>query len=102
VPATVNLALAELAGETRKGCRRSRSGLGLQVIAAIMEEDATAACGADGHHDPESPRRRGDEDAAEQLADLFAKRDRVDEPSQSCKPAPTPTTGRLLRRRVDS
>lgn len=53
VPDTVSVALAELAGEMREGLLALAVGTGLQVMAAIMEEDVTAACGPKGRHDPE-------------------------------------------------
>ena len=53
VPDTVSVALAELAGEMREGLLALAVGTGLQVMAAIMEQDVTAACGPKGRHDPE-------------------------------------------------
>ena len=53
VPDTVSVALAELAGEMREGLLALAVGTGLQVMAAIMEADVTAACGPKGRHDPE-------------------------------------------------
>ena len=53
VPDTVSVSLAELAGEMREGLLALAVGAGLQVMAAIMEEDVTATCGPKGHHDPE-------------------------------------------------
>jgi len=53
VPETVSVVLAELAGELREGLLALAVGTGLQVMAAIMEEDVTAACGPKGRHDPE-------------------------------------------------
>jgi transposase-like protein len=53
VPETVSVALAELAGELREGLLALAVGTGLQVMAAIMEEDVTAACGPKGRHDPD-------------------------------------------------
>jgi putative transposase len=53
VPETVSVALAELAGELREGLLALAVGTGLQVMAAIMEEDVTAACGPKGRHDLE-------------------------------------------------
>ena len=47
------MALAELAGEMREGLLALAVGTGLQVMAAIMEADVTAACGPKGRHDPE-------------------------------------------------
>jgi hypothetical protein len=53
VPDTVSVTLAELAGEMREGLLALAVGTGLQVMAAIMEEDVTAKCGSRGRHDPE-------------------------------------------------
>jgi transposase-like protein len=53
VPDTVSVALGELAGELREGLLALAVGAGLQVMAALMEEDVTAACGPKGRHDPE-------------------------------------------------
>ena len=64
VPDTVSVALTELAGEIREGLLALAVGTGLQVMAAIMEQDVTAVCGPKGRHDSESdgdtprPRRR--------------------------------------------
>ena len=51
VPDTVSVALAELAGELREGLLALAVGAGLQVLAAMMDEDVTAACGPKGRHD---------------------------------------------------
>ncbi len=56
VPETVSVALAELGGEVREGLLALAVGTGLQVMAAIMEEDVTARCGTKGRHDPERGR----------------------------------------------
>jgi putative transposase len=53
VPEMVSVALAELAGEVQEGLLALAVGTGLQVMAAMMEADVTAACGAKGRHDPE-------------------------------------------------
>jgi hypothetical protein len=53
VPETVSVALAELTGELREGLLALAVGAGLQVMAALMEEDVTAACGPRGKHDPQ-------------------------------------------------
>jgi hypothetical protein len=53
VPETVSVALAELAGDRREGLPALAVGTGLQVLAALMEEDVTAACGPRGEHDPQ-------------------------------------------------
>ena len=45
VPDTVSVALAELSGELREGLLALAVGTGMQVMAAIMEEDVTAKCG---------------------------------------------------------
>ncbi len=53
VPETVSVALTELAGQMREGLLALAVGTGLQVMAAIMEEDVTAQCGPRGRHDPD-------------------------------------------------
>ena len=53
VPDTVSVALGELAGELREGLLALAVGAGLQVMAAIMEQDVTAMCGPKGRHDPD-------------------------------------------------
>src|SRR3954452_22447394 len=53
VPEQVSVALAQLAGEMREGLLALAVGAGLQVMAALMEADVTAACGPKGRHDPE-------------------------------------------------
>ena len=53
VPETVSVALVELAGQMREGLLALAVGAGLQVMAAIMEEEVTAVCGPKGHQDPE-------------------------------------------------
>ena len=51
VPDTVSVALGELAGELREGLLALAVGAGLQVLAAMMEDDVIAACGPKGRHD---------------------------------------------------
>ena len=53
VPEQVSVALGELTGELREGLLALAVATGLQVMAAIMEQDVTAACGPKGCHDPE-------------------------------------------------
>ena len=53
VPDTVSVALSELAGEMREGLLALAVGTGLQVMAAIMEQDVAAVCGPKGRHNPE-------------------------------------------------
>ena len=55
VPDTVRVALAELTGELREGLLALAVGAWLQVLAALMEADVTAACGPRGRHDPHGP-----------------------------------------------
>lgn len=51
VPGAVEVAMGELAGRMREGLLALAVGAGLQVMAAIMEEDVTAVCGPKGRHD---------------------------------------------------
>jgi hypothetical protein len=50
----VSAPLGELAGELREGLLALAVGTGLQVMAALMEADVTAACGPKGRHDPDT------------------------------------------------
>ena len=56
MPDTVSVAMTELAGELREGLLALAVGAGLQVMAALMEEDVTAVCGPKGRHDSEPDR----------------------------------------------
>ena len=56
VPETVSVALAELTGELREGLLALAVGAGLQVMAALMEEDVAAACGPKGRTTRIGPR----------------------------------------------
>jgi putative transposase len=53
VPEQVSGVLGELVGEMREGLLALAVGTGLQVMAALMEADVTAACGPKGRHDSE-------------------------------------------------
>ena len=52
VPESVSVALAELVEDMREGLLALAVGAGLQVLAAIMEEDVTTVCGPKGRHNP--------------------------------------------------
>ena len=49
----VSVALAELAGEVQEGLLALAVGVGLQVMAAVMEADVSAVCGPKGRYDAE-------------------------------------------------
>src|SRR5689334_11222351 len=53
VPEQVSVAPAELAGEVQEGLLALAVGIGMQVMAAMMEADVTAVCGPKGRHDAE-------------------------------------------------
>ena len=53
VPELVSVAMDEIAAEMREGLLALAVGAGLQVMAAIMEQDVAAACGPRGRHDPQ-------------------------------------------------
>jgi putative transposase len=53
VSETVSVALNELAADMREGLLALAVGAGLQVMAAIMEQDVAAVCGPRGRHDPQ-------------------------------------------------
>jgi putative transposase len=52
VPEQVVVSMAEIAGSVKEGLLALAVGAGLQVMAALFEEDATALCGPDGKHNP--------------------------------------------------
>jgi transposase-like protein len=45
--------MAELAGDVQEGLLAMAVGTGLQVMAALMEQDVTTVCGPKGRHDPQ-------------------------------------------------
>jgi putative transposase len=49
----VQVALDEIAASTREGLLAVAVGAGLQVMAALMEDDVSAVCGPKGRHDPD-------------------------------------------------
>jgi putative transposase len=50
-PEQVSVAMAEIAGNMREGLLALAIGAGLQVMAALMEADASAPAGPKGKHD---------------------------------------------------
>jgi putative transposase len=53
VPEQVIVSMAEIAGSVREGLLALAVGAGLQVMAAMFDEDVTALCGPDGKHNPD-------------------------------------------------
>jgi transposase-like protein len=53
VPEAVTVALGEIVADVREGLLAMAVGTGLQVMAAMMDADVTAACGPKGRHDPD-------------------------------------------------
>ena len=53
VPATVNVAMNEIAADMREGLLALAVGAGLQVMQSLMEADVAAVCGPRGRHDPD-------------------------------------------------
>ena len=52
VPEQVVVSMAEIAGSVKEGLLALAVGTGLQVMAAMFEEDVTALCGPDGRRNP--------------------------------------------------
>jgi putative transposase len=52
VPEGVSVALGEIVANVRESLLAMAVGTGLQVMAAMMNADVTAACGPKGKHDP--------------------------------------------------
>jgi putative transposase len=50
-PASVTVAISEVIADAREGLLAMAVGAGLQVMAAMMSEDVTVACGLKGTHD---------------------------------------------------
>jgi putative transposase len=53
VPEHVVVSMAEIAGSVKEGLLALAVGTGLQVMAAMFEEDVTALCGPDGRRNPD-------------------------------------------------
>jgi putative transposase len=53
VPEQVIVSMAEIAGAAKEGLLALAVGTGLQVMAAMFDEDVTRLCGPDGRHDPD-------------------------------------------------
>jgi putative transposase len=53
VPEQVIVSMAEIAGAAKEGLLALAVGTGLQVMAAMFEEDVTQLCGPEGRHNPE-------------------------------------------------
>ena len=53
VPEQVIVSMAEIAGAAREGLLALAVSTGLQVMAAMFEEDVTRLCGPDGKHNPD-------------------------------------------------
>jgi putative transposase len=52
-PASVGVAIGEVLADVREGLLAMAVGTGLQVMASMMNDDVTAACGPKGKHDPD-------------------------------------------------
>lgn len=53
VPEQVLVSMADIAGSVKEGLLALAVGTGLQVMAAIFDEDTAALCGPDGKHNPD-------------------------------------------------
>jgi putative transposase len=53
VPEQVVVSMAEIAGSVKEGLLALAVGAGLQVMAAMFDEDVTRLCGPDGRHNPD-------------------------------------------------
>jgi putative transposase len=64
-PASASVAIGEVIADVREGLLAMAVGTGLQVMAAMMNDDVTAACGPRGKHDPDrTATRHGTEDGS--------------------------------------
>jgi putative transposase len=65
VPEQVIVSMAEIAGSAKEGLLALAVGTGLQVMAAMFDEDAGRLCGPDGKHNPgRAGYRHGSEDGS--------------------------------------
>ena len=65
VPASVSVAMADVAATMREGLLAMAVGAGLQVMQALMDESVTVLCGPKGKHQPERGAvRHGSEDGS--------------------------------------
>ena len=55
VPEQVIVSMGEIAGAAKEGLLALAVGTGLQVMAAMFDEDVTRLCGPDGKHNPSGP-----------------------------------------------
>jgi putative transposase len=68
VPPAVSVTIGEVIADVREGLLAMAVGTGLQVMAAMFEEDVTAACGPKGKHDADrTASRHGSEDGSVSL-----------------------------------
>jgi putative transposase len=64
-PSAVSVTIGEVIADVREGLLAMAVGTGLQVMAAMFEEDVTAACGPKGKHDSDRmASRHGSEDGS--------------------------------------
>jgi putative transposase len=64
-PGSVTVEIGKVIADMREGLLAMAVGTGLQVMAAMMNEDVTAACGPKGKHDPDRVAvRHGSEDGS--------------------------------------
>jgi transposase-like protein len=64
-PASVTVAIGEVLADVREGLLAMAVGTGLQVMATMLAEDVSAACGPKGKHDPDrTATRHGCEDGS--------------------------------------
>jgi putative transposase len=64
-PPVVSVTIGEVIADVREGLLAMAVGTGLQVMAAMFEEDVTAACGPKGKHDADrTASRHGSEDGS--------------------------------------
>jgi putative transposase len=65
LPASVSVAMDDIASTMREGLLAMAVGAGLQVMAALMDESVTAICGPKGKHQPDRDAvRHGTEDGS--------------------------------------
>ena len=102
LPVRVQEPLGELVGAAREGLLALSVGVGLGVLAELMEEEVVEAVGPKGKHDPDRSAVRHGHEAGE--VTLGGRRVQVERPRvssvdgrASCRLRPTPISPTVIR-----
>src|SRR6266516_5617878 len=90
VPEQVIVSMGEIAGAAKEGLLALAVGTGLQVMAAMFDEDVTRLCGPGGRH---NPRRDGYRHGAGAGSVTLGRLTGSRRPPRVTDPAPAPCRG---------